>query len=194
MSGMPQKKEDAKFTYRDYLTWSNEERWELIDGAAYDMTPAPEREHQDISRELFLQFGNYLMDKACKVYAAPFDVRLALNNESQDDITNVVQPDITVVCDHSRLDKKGCLGPPDMVIEILSPSTASKDLYEKFELYESAGVREYWLVFPERKTVQVYKLNAGSRYGEAENYNASGAIKVGIFEDLTINLKKVFKA
>ncbi len=137
----------GKFTYRDYLHWPDDERWELIDGVAYNMSPAPNRIHQKISGELHRQIANYLIGKQCEVYAAPFDVRLPATGEKNDEITTVVQPDITIVCDKSKLDKKGCKGSPDLVIEILSPYTAKKDMKEKHFLYEKFAVKEYWIVY-----------------------------------------------
>jgi len=133
---------DVKYTYKDYINWSDEESWEIIDGTLYNMSPAPTRRHQKISGELFAAIHSYLKDKTCEVYSAPFDVRLSINNENDDDITNVVQPDISVICDLMKLDDKGCNGSPDLIVEIVSPSTLKKDLKEKFYLYEKVGVKE----------------------------------------------------
>ena len=117
-----QNKTDQKWTYTDYLTWPEGERWELINGVAYNMSPAPSRRHQELSGELFRQIANHLKGKQCKVYDAPFDVRLSTaGNESDNYIDTVVQPDIVVVCDPSKLDERGCKGAPDIVIEISSP-------------------------------------------------------------------------
>ena len=187
------KKKQGKFTYKDYLSWPDDERWELIDGIAYNMTPAPSRIHQKILGELYRQIANYLTDKQCEVYFAPFDVRLPSGKEKNDDeITTVVQPDITVVCDISKLDEKGCKGSPDWVIEILSPATAKKDLKEKYFLYEKFAVKEYWIVYPDYKVVSVYVLNENKSYNIPVVYGEEDEIKVGIFEDLTIDLKTVF--
>ena len=186
-------KEIKKFTYRDYLHWPDDQRWELIDGVPYNMSPAPNRIHQEISGELYRQIANYLAGKQCKVYAAPFDVRLPAAGEKDDDeITTVVQPDITVVCDRSKLDKKGCKGVPDLVIEILSPYTAKKDMKEKYFLYEKFGVKEYWIVYPDYKTVSVYTLDINKAYGAPAVYEEEEQVEVGIFEDLTVELKTVF--
>ena len=138
----------GRFTYGDYRSWSEEDRWELIDGVAYDMTPAPARIHADLSMALLKQLLAYFEGKPCKVYYAPFDVRLPEGNEPDDEIETVVQPDLLVVCDDKKLDDKGCRGAPDLVIEILSPATASKDCILKRALYEKHGVREFWLVDP----------------------------------------------
>ena len=131
------------YTYGDYLRWDDGERWELIDGVAYNMTPAPNRRHQAILRELSYQFTAFLAGKPCEVYFSPFDVRLPEHNEKDEEVTTVVQPDLVVICDPDKLDDRGCRGAPDLVNEILSPSTSRKDMKTKLELYEKRGVREY---------------------------------------------------
>ncbi len=181
------------YTYGDYKKWADTERWELIDGVPYNMTPAPSRRHQEISGELYVQFASYLRDKPCRVYAAPFDVRLPEGDEADDDISNVVQPDIAVVCDRAKLDDAGCKGSPDLIVEILSPATARKDMKEKFLLYEKRGVREYWLVDPAGKTVQVFRQTDAGCFGRLEVYGEEERIKVGIFDDLEIELAAVFR-
>ena len=189
--GLALKKQEEQYTYGDYLGWPDEERWELIDGVAYDMSPAPSTNHQDAFRELFTEFSIYLRGKNCKVFSAPFDVILPEDNENEEDCRTVVQPDILVVCDKTKIDSRKCKGAPDLAIEILSPSTTRKDMTVKFALYERVGVKEYWIVHPLDKTVLVYKLD-GNKYARAEMYSAEEKIKVGIFEDLEIDLKTVF--
>ena len=186
------RKRKDDFTYEDLSTWPEDERWELIDGIAYDMSPAPLRVHADISRELFYIFMTYLRGKTCKVYHAPFDVRLPLGEESDNQIRNVVQPDILVVCDEKKLDEKGCRGAPDLIVEILSPTTASRDCIQKRALYEHHGVKEFWTVDPANRLVQVYLLGSDGRYGRSEVYNDSDVVKVSIFDDLQIDLKEIF--
>ncbi len=189
------KPEDAAkrpYTYGDYLTWRDDERWELIDGVPYNMTPAPSRIHQRVSRELLRQIADYLDGKTCEVYAAPFDVRLPQGDEEDEGIETVVQPDLVVVCDPKKLDERGCRGAPDWVIEILSPETAARDMKIKRDLYERVGVREYWLVDPANKTVQIYLQGADGRYGRPEIYAAGDRVKVGIFPELVVDLAKVF--
>ncbi len=183
---------NSSFTYGDYLTWDNEERWELIDGIPYNMTPAPSTLHQRILIELSRQFSNYLRGKPCEVFAAPFDVRLPKSEEADEAVTTVVQPDIVVICDASKLDKRGCRGAPDIVIEILSPSTAQKDIKIKLSLYERAGVKEFWIVYPEGKTVMVFTLQQQGRYGRPEVYSDKDAVTPVIFGDLSIELSSVF--
>ena len=177
--------EEELYTYADYCAWDDGKRWELIDGVAYAMS-APLRAHQDISREMLMQFGNYLHGKPCKVYAAPFDVRL--NADTTDD--TVVQPDLLVVCDRSKLDDKGCKGAPDLIIEILSPSTAGYDRIVKFHQYLKAGVREYWMVDPEEKIVQVCVWKEGQYFIMA--YAETDTIPVSVLPGLEIRLPDVF--
>ena len=186
------KKVEEKYTYGDYCCWPDSERWELIHGIAYCMSPAPLRIHQKISIELCRQFSNYLVNKPCEVFDAPFDVRLSEADELDEDIETVVQPDILVVCDESKLDEKGCRGAPDLIIEITSPSTASKDIKEKFYLYEQHGVKEYWIVYPLEKNILVYKLASDGQYGRPEIYVRNDKIKVGILKGLTIDLSLIF--
>lgn len=178
------------YSYADYLTWDESERLEIIDGEPY-MLATPSRIHQEVLMGLLLQFGNYLKGKPCKVYPAPFCVRLDAEKADKD-IRNVFEPDITIVCDKSKLDDKGCKGAPDMIVEILSPSTGKKDRLIKFNEYEKAGVKEYWIVEPEEKLVNVFLLQPDGRYGRTEMYSEEDKMKVSLFEDLVIDLKEVF--
>jgi len=182
----------VRYTYKDYLSWPEDERWELIEGIPYNLAPAPSRRHQEILGSIFNILFSYLKDKACKVYMAPFDVRLPEGKERDEDIKNVVQPDIVIVCDKEKLDDRGCKGSPDLIVEIVSPNTASKDYIEKLALYERNKVKEYWIVHPIDNIVMVYKLNESGQYGRPEIYSSEAQVKVGIFPDLTINLKEVF--
>ncbi|MFZ2956380.1 MAG: Uma2 family endonuclease [Candidatus Ozemobacteraceae bacterium] len=179
------------FTYADYVNWPDDERWEIIDGVPYDMTPAPNRLHQEISGKFFLQIGNFLEDKSCKVYHAPFDVRLPDKDEKDEDVLTVVQPDIVVVCDEKKLDDKGCRGSPDMVIEIISPFTSKKDKIKKFELYERHKIREYWIIHPAERFVEVYILTDG-KYPIPMQYFDDDKVPVHVLPGLEINLAKVF--
>ncbi|KNY27582.1 Uma2 family endonuclease [Pseudobacteroides cellulosolvens] len=189
---MPLPQEEGKYSYADYLTWPDEERWEIIDGIAY-MQAAPSPAHQLISGELYRQFANYLQGKPCKVYPAPFCVRLTKGDENNnEDINKVVEPDITVVCDKSKIDERGCNGAPDMIIEVMSPSSIKKDRVIKFNKYEKAGVREYWIVEPDVKIVSAFILQESGRYGRPEIYTEDEKIEVSIFPDLIIDLNSVF--
>lgn len=155
-----------RYTYGDYRTWRFDEMVELIRGRIVSMSPAPSRAHQETSGEVFRQLANHLSGKKCKVYHAPFDVRLpSLQNAQNDEETDtVVQPDICVVCDPNKLDDRGCNGAPDWIIEILSPATSKKDSTEKFHLYEQAGVKVYWIIHPTDQTVLAYQLNEENKY------------------------------
>jgi Uma2 family endonuclease len=181
------------YTYGDYLTWDDNERWELIDGVPYNMSPAPSRRHQRIATELTRQFATFLLNKSCQVYAAPFDVRLPEANENVSDISTVVQPDIAVICDADKLDDAGCSGAPDLIVEITSPSTSRKDHKEKFFRYERAGVREYWLVDPDATTVTVFTLGTDTRYGRPDVFSDDETITVGVLPELVIDLKLAFR-
>jgi Uma2 family endonuclease len=189
--------EKERYTYADYLSWPDKERWEIINGVAYNMTPAPSTQHQRVAGELFVQIHNFLVDKECQVFFAPFDVRLLEaeadrdDNEDEKNTATVVQPDITIICDPENLDEKGCKGPPDLIVEITSPSTATKDHIEKLALYEKHGVREYWIVQPVDKIIYVYELE-NAKYGKPDVYGGSGTMQCSIFQDLKINLGKVF--
>ncbi|AIS51869.1 hypothetical protein TKV_c06850 [Thermoanaerobacter kivui] len=179
------------YTYEDYLNWPDEHKIEIIDGQVYLHT-VPPRIHQEISGRIAYQFSNYLKDKKCEVYFARLGVRLPSGNEKSDkEITTVVEPDIIVVCDKSKLDDQGCKGTPDLIVEITSPSTARIDKVEKFNLYEKHGVKEYWIVEPEIKLVTVFLLQENGRYGRPNIYTEEDKIKVSIFEDLVIDLKDV---
>lgn len=191
--GLPLKKDERKFTYADYLTWPEDERWELIEGIPYNMTPAPSRIHQKILGDLHRQFSTYLLDKKCEVYAAPFDVVLPEESDEDSEIVTVVQPDLVVVCDEEKLDEKGCRGAPDLVVEILSPSTARRDLKEKLLLYERVGVREYWVVHPHEKVVEVFRLCDTGEYGKPEAFTPGDELRVGIFADFAIDLEAAFR-
>jgi len=165
---MPVPQEEGKYSYADYLTWPEDERWEII--------------------------HHYLSGKPCKVYPAPFCVKLMKDDEkNHEDIKKVVEPDITIVCDKSKLDDKGYNGAPDMIVEIMSPSSIKMDRFIKFNSYEKAGVREYWIVEPEGKLVSVFALQDDQRYGRPEIYTEDDKIKVSIFPDLIVDLKPVFE-
>jgi len=190
---LPLLKKSTNFTYGDYVNWPDDERWELIDGYAYNMSPAPSRKHQKILRDLGLPIANFLVDKTCEVYYAPFDVRLPEANEDDEDVITVVQPDIVVICDPDKLDDAGCRGAPDLIIEILSPSTTSKDMKTKLSLYEKHGVKEYWIVHPVDNIILVFKLSKNKMYGKPEVYTAEDKIKTAILEGLEIELDRVFQ-
>ena len=177
--------EYKRYTYSEYCTWDDGKRWELIDGTPCAMA-APSWKHQAISGELFGQLHEFLKGNQCKVFAAPFDVRL--NADSGDD--TVVQPDLVVICDRSKLIGTGCIGTPDMTVEILSPSTVTHDRVRKFKLYQQYGVREYWIVDPETKMVSAHILKDGEYI--VKNYADTDTAPVYILEGCTINLPEIF--
>ncbi|MBV5340706.1 MAG: Uma2 family endonuclease [Deltaproteobacteria bacterium] len=193
MTPSPMFKEQERFTYADYLSWPDDERWELINGVPYSMSPAPNRMHQKVSAALFNQLYNHLKGKSCETYSAPFDVRLTGTSDAPDDETDtVVQPDIVVICDPDKLDDKGCKGAPDLIVEILSPSTAEHDLKDKFYLYQKVGVREYWIVNQTDKTLMIFKLNAAGEYGRPEMYGSHDIVAVPLLGELEVDLAEVF--
>ncbi len=185
---------NGTYTYADYLRWQFEQSVELIRGKLYDMSPAPRSKHQRVamrlSGELYTSFRNH----ACEVYPAPFDVRLP-NSEYEPGFNNkihtVVQPDISVICDPAKIDEFGCVGPPDWIIEITSPSTHKKDFNEKFDLYEAAGVREYWIAVPKSQEMYVYFLE-NDRYLERDVYEQGATATSSLFPELTLDLDWVF--
>ncbi|MBF0525694.1 MAG: Uma2 family endonuclease [Deltaproteobacteria bacterium] len=180
-------------TYGDYLTWPEEERWEIIEGVPYAMSPAPPPRHQIISGNLFVQIHPFLVDKDCLVFYAPFDVRLPKSDESDQNITTVVQPDISVICDPAKIDDRGCRGAPDFIVEILSPHTSKKDQAEKLALYEKHGVKEYWIIYPDYATVIVRLLGEDGKYGPPKINEADGNLEAAVLPDLTIDLDAVFE-
>ena len=189
--GQPLRKPITIFTYADYLAWPEDERWELINGEAYAMA-APGLAHQAAVGELFVQISVFLRGKPCRPFVAPFDVRLPRGKEADDDVTTVVQPDISVICDPAKLDERGCRGAPDWVIEVLSPSTAAKDQIQKLAAYERAGVREVWLVHPTDHVVIVYTLSAAGSYGKPAIHETRGTLAPGLFPDLLIEWGLIF--
>jgi Uma2 family endonuclease len=177
---------NERYTYADYEKWDDDKRYELIDGQVYSMS-APSTSHQRISRELLFQFYIYLKGKPCEVFVAPYDVCL-FGLGAKD--STVVQPDLIVVCDKSKLDSKKCNGAPDLVIEILSPTNRSHDTLIKLNKYLEAGVKEYWIVDPVDRTLSVYIL-----YGEhyiINMYGDSSTVPVNVLDGCTINLSEVF--
>lgn len=182
---------EKAYTYADILARDESERVELIYGYPYMMAP-PKRVHQAVSGELFGQFRDYLKGKTCKVYHAPFGVRLFEEaGDSPYDVDTLVEPDISVVCDPAKLDEDGCRGAPDLIIEILSPSTVRHDRLTKFNLYQRAGVREYWIVDPSARTVAVHLLDEG-QYGSPDFYTGEAVVPVSVLKGCQIDLNAVF--
>lgn len=186
--------EEERFTYSDYLAWDDELRWELIDGVPFCMSPAPGQQHQEILLSLVRQFADYLDGKSCSAFIAPFDVCLSERVKAADDeITTVVQPDMMVVCDSKKLDGRGVKGAPDIAVEIISPSTAKRDITTKYDLYQHHGVKEYWLIYPKDRTLLVYRLSDDGKYATAEVFGECDQVPVPLLGELVIDLTRVFK-
>ena len=180
-----------KYTYADYLTWRFKERVELIKGKLFKMSPAPNLYHQRIATRLIKVFAVFLEGKACEVFSAPFDVRFPKKGAADASTYNIVQPDICVVCDPSKLDIKGCNGAPDLIVEILSKATGKKDLHEKYQLYESNGVREYWIVHPTEQTLQINTLSDG-KYVPGKLLTGGEIACSKVIKGFTLDLNQVF--
>lgn len=172
--------------YGDYRQWSGNDRFELIDGHAYAMAPAPLRRHQEVLLEVARQVSNALQGQPCRPFIAPFDVRLPRADEADDRIDTVVQPDLSVVCDPAKLDEAGCRGAPDWIVEVLSPSTAGHDQIVKRALYERHGVREYWLVHPVDAVLTIYRL-VGARFAMPEVLEMQGQTPVGVLPGVQVD-------
>ena len=183
---------DYVYTYADYLKWQWEERVELFKGAIMKMA-APNTKHQVISGNLYLHLRTFLSKNPCRVFHAPFDVRLPVHNKKKDsEITTVVQPDLCVVCDESKIDERGCCGAPDIVIEILSPGNSRRELKNKFELYEEAGVSEYWIVAPAEEFITIWYLENGT-YTRSKPFASDQIITTSLLPGLEINTTDIFK-
>jgi len=183
-----------KYTYADYLTWPDDERWELINGDPCDMTPAPKPRHQLVAMNLSGHIWFQLRGNPCDVYHAPFDVRFPPDPNTADDhaVDTVVQPDISVICDPNKIDDRGCVGPPDLIIEILSEETAGRDEETKFDLYEEHGVREYWIANPRDRTVRIYNLNDNGKYGFPRLWTKLETAESHAIQGLEVDLNEVF--
>ena len=189
---------NQRYSYADYLSWTDDKMWEVIDGIVYAFS-APFRNHAGATATFFGKIWSHINRRKgkCKIYTAPFDVRLPTNGETDDNkIYNVVQPDICVICDPSKLDERGCIGAPDLIVEVISPSTGKKDINLKFHLYEKSGVREYWVVYPNDKAVTVFLLQPDGKYDEGTTYEVIyGRTKVPVqtLAGLVIDLEELFE-
>ena len=186
---------NKRYTYADYLTWLDDKARELIDGII-KMLPAPRSIHAEVNKNITWALETEVRRNKgkCKVYAAPFDVRFPKNGETANDkIYTVVQPDISVVCDLSKIDEFGCCGAPDMIVEVLSPSTGKRDMTEKFTLYEESGVKEYWIVYPKDGAIHVFLLQSDGKYNNGRVYERKEKIPVHIFDDGLIDLEDIFQ-
>lgn len=181
--------QQRSYTYRDYRGWDG--RWELVHGEPYDLSPAPSRQHQRLLVDLAVQIGSWLEGKSCELFTAPFDVILAELGQDFESAETVLQPDLVVVCDESKLDDYGCLGAPDWVIEILSPSTAARDHLVKRDLYERHGVAEYWLVHPTELLLTRYRRTLEGRFTAPSISALSGRTAVGVLSGFEIDWDRI---
>lgn len=179
------------YTYADYLLWQFEERVELLRGKIRQMA-APSRKHQDICGNLYRNFSNALWKSPCKVYIAPFDVRLVRTREEKK-VTTVVQPDLCVICDRSKLDERGCNGAPDLIVEILSPGNSRTEMKDKFELYQEAGVLEYWIANPAEKMIQIFRLGKQGQYIGRPAAFEGDLLTTPLVPNLEVNVTEVFE-
>lgn len=194
-SGEPAVKEDRIYRYGDYKGWPEDERWELIDGVAYDMSPAPSTAHQAIVIKLIQSIGPVPEQQGCRIFTAPFDVLLPDSpNQADDDVVSVVQPDLAVICDPAKLKPHGCVGAPDWVIEILSPYTSRRDIADKHDVYERHGVREYWVIDPGNRYVHVYLLGEDRKYPKPVVYVGKATVRSTVCTGFELKVEELFAA
>lgn len=182
----------GSYTYADYLTWQLDEMVELIRGKVFrQAAAAPRRVHLEITMILANRFYEFLRGKSCKVYTAPFDVRLPVASRRHEDIDTVVQPDLCVVCNPEKLDELGCVGAPDLIVEILSPGNNKKELQLKYEVYEASGVTEYWIIHPDERTLLIYLLE-GKKYSPSRLFTLGDRVKSQALPGFELDLDGVF--
>lgn len=181
-----------RYTYADYLTWPEGERWELIDGVPYLMSPAPGVSHQAIVFQMAGQLQNGLANHHCKGFLSPIDVRLSVEEEAADGVESVVQPDLLVVCDRRKIDKRGIRGAPDFVIEVISPGSAIRDEIEKVALYEKHGVREYWVIHPDDRLITIRRQDGPGHFQPPRFMEAKGAIPVAVLDGFSFDMDQVY--
>lgn len=179
------------YSYADYFKWQFEDRVELIKGRIFKMSPAPNFDHQVLAGEIHRKLGNFLQKQTCRVFIAPFDVRLPRKSKEDKEIYTVLQPDVCVVCDKSKYDKRGCIGAPDIVIEVLSPGNNEKELKNKFDIYEESGVKEYWIVSPQDKTFLVNTLVDG-HYITSRPMVSGDFVTTPVLPGFSMDLKEFF--
>lgn len=184
---------ERKCSYADYLSWGEGEKIEIIDGEVYRIPPAHSRQHQQVLRQLSIEFSLFLREREGEAYFAPFDVRLQSEKKEDDEVYNFVQPDLTVILDQKKLDNKGCKGTPDLTIEILSPSSVKLDRLKKYQLYEKAGVKEYWIVDTMNESIEVYVLD-DQQYVVFGVFTKEDTIQVPTLRGLEIDLNQIFRS
>ncbi|MFZ1750882.1 MAG: Uma2 family endonuclease [Saprospiraceae bacterium] len=196
---------NGMYSYADYLKWQFDERVELLKGKIFRMSPAPSTKHQKISFNLVFRLGVFLEKSTCQIFSAPFDVRLSVNKDiniskryrnktkslPDGKIMTVVQPDICVVCNKDILDEKGCVGAPDLVIEILSPGNSRREMKDKFEIYQEAAIPEYWIVDPEHEFIIIYYMQKGQYVGSAPYYGGD-MLTSQVIKGFELDVLKIF--
>jgi Uma2 family endonuclease len=180
------------YSYADYLLWKLDERIELIKGRIFKMSPAPSTNHQKISGYLYLELGIFLRKNTCQLFSAPFDVRLPRKSKENKNIITVLQPDLCIICDPNKIDQKGCLGAPDIVVEILSPGNNKKELENKFHVYEEALVKEYWIIHPNENTFFRYILNSENKFVADRLLTSGSFITTAILPNFKLDLEEMF--
>jgi Uma2 family endonuclease len=181
------------YSYSNYLNWLFPERVELIKGKIFKMSPAPSRVHQEVAGSIFLNLGIFLKDKPCKVYSAPFDVRFPKESKADKDVYTVLQPDICVICDKNKLDARGCIGAPDLVVEVLSPGNSKMELLNKYRVYEEFGVKEYWVVSQSDQNILIYTLNGEGKFQPSKIFTLSEKITSSVLPGFELALDDVFE-
>ncbi len=185
--------ESLTYSYANYLNWLFEERVELIKGKMFKMSPAPSRAHQEVFGTIFNSIHNFLKNKPCKVYGAPFDVRFPKKSKADKDVFTVLQPDLCVVCDLTKLDDKGCIGAPDIVVEILSPGNNKKELFHKYQVFEEFGVQEYWIVSQSDQNILIYSLNEFGKFQPSKIFTLGEQITSSVLPGFVLKLDEVFE-
>lgn len=184
---------DKTYTYADYLQWTFDDRLEILKGKLFKMTPAPNRMHQKLAGKIYIKISRFLDGKPCEAYFAPFDVRLSRKDASDKTVATVLQPDISVICDLSKLDARGCVGAPDIVVEILSPGNNKKELRNKYEIYEEAGVREYWIIWPDTQSFLKYTLDEAGKYIPSRILTSGDEVTTPVLPGFVLDLEEVFE-
>ncbi|KQC02297.1 Uma2 family endonuclease [Pedobacter sp. Hv1] len=182
------------YSYAHYLNWLFDERVELIKGKIFEMSPAPSRVHQEVFGTIFMAIGNFLKNKPCKIYGAPFDVRFPKESKADKDVYTVLQPDICVVCDLTKLDARGCIGAPDLVVEVLSPGNNKTELLHKYKIYQEFGVKEYWVVSQSDQTILIYTLDELGKFQPSKIFTLSEQVTSSVLPGFVLNLDDVFEA
>ena len=180
------------YTYADYLKWEFDERLELIRGKIFKMSPGPNTSHQQVAGVVYNSLYNFLKQKSCRVFVAPYDIRFPRRSKDDKEITTVLQPDICVVCDRAKIDERGGIGAPDIVIEILSPGNNKKELKNKYEVYEEAGVLEYWILHPIEKTFLRYMLDKNKKFQLSDFLTLGDNVTTSVLPGFSLSLDEVF--